>query len=66
MSPFFVLYDLRVAYSHLTSNDRADEILKTIADRLGIDSAAEFLEIYRHLLKALATSYEALVTVVES
>ncbi len=66
LSPFFVLYDLRVAYSHLTSNDRAAEILKTVTDRLGIDPASEFLEIYRHLSKALAASYEALVTIVES
>jgi hypothetical protein len=58
LSPFFVLYDLRVAYSHLKSDDSATEILKTVTDRLGIDRTSGLLEIYSHLSKALAASYE--------
>ncbi len=64
MSPFFVLYDLRVAYSHLTSEDHADEILEKVTDRLGIDVKSGLLEIYSHLLKALSASYERLVMIV--
>jgi hypothetical protein len=65
LSPFFVLYDLCVAYSHLTSDDRATEILKTVTVRHGIDPASGLLEIYRHLIKALAASYEKLVAIVQ-
>jgi hypothetical protein len=64
LSPFFVLYDLRVAYSHLTSDDRATEMLKTVTGRLGINPASGLLEIYPALLKALAASYEKIMTIV--
>lgn len=64
LSPFFILYDLRVAYSHLTSDDRATEILKTVTSRLGIDPAAGLIEIYRRLSGTLAASYEELITIV--
>jgi hypothetical protein len=64
LSPFYVLYDLRVAYSHLTSDDRAKDILNTVTSRLGIDPASGLIEIYRALAKALAASYEKLVVIV--
>jgi hypothetical protein len=64
LSPFFVLYDLRVAYSHLTSESRATEILEQVTNRLGLDSASGLLEIYRCLSKALGASYEKLLTIV--
>jgi len=66
LSPFFVLYDLRVAYSHLTSDDRATEILKNVIDRLGIDPSSGLLDIYRELTKALAATYEKLVSILKS
>lgn len=65
LSPFFVLYDLRVAYSHLKSDDRAAEMLKTVTDRLSIADTSDLLEIYGSLSKALTRSYEELVTIVE-
>lgn len=64
LSPFFALYDLRVAYSHLKSDDRATEVLKTVTDRLGIDATSSLMEIYPCLTNALATSYETLLTIV--
>jgi hypothetical protein len=63
LSPFFVLYDLRVAYAHLTSDDCATEILKTVTARLCVGSASGLLEIYRNLIKALTASYERLGTI---
>jgi len=65
LSPFFVLYDFRVACSHLTSDERAREIMKTVTDRLGVDPAAGLLEIYKSLSAALAASYTALANVVQ-
>jgi hypothetical protein len=66
LSPFFVLYDLRVACSHLTSSDRAEEVLNTVTTRLGLPPTSAFLEIYSSLTKALIASYEALLSIVES
>jgi hypothetical protein len=65
LSPFFVLYDLRVAYSHLASDERASEILKTVTDRLDIDHASGLHQIYDRLSNALIAAYEKLVTIVE-
>ena len=36
MCPFYVLYDLRVAYSHLGSKEGSDERLESVKERLGI------------------------------
>jgi hypothetical protein len=64
LSPLFVLYDLRVAYSHLTSDDRANEVLVTVTMRLGIPTGSGLLEIYEALVRAMATSYEKLIEIV--
>jgi hypothetical protein len=64
LSPFFVLYDLRVAYSHLTSDDHATQFPKNVTTRLGIDPASDLLELYHHLSKAMAASYEKLAKIV--
>jgi hypothetical protein len=63
LMPFFVLYDLRVAYSHLASSAGQLEILETVTSRLGIHSASGLLEIYSQLTKELVASYEQLLTV---
>jgi len=64
LSPFFVLYDLRVAYSHLTSDNRRADILKSVTDRLELDATSGLLEIYDKLTRALISSYESLATIV--
>jgi hypothetical protein len=64
LSPFFVLYDFRVAASHLTSADRANQIMATITGRLNIEPGAGLLELYNVLSEALAASYESLIKVV--
>lgn len=63
LSPFFVLYDLRVAYLHLIPRTYAAEALKIITERLGIDPASGLIEIYHYLMHSLATSYETLVMI---
>jgi hypothetical protein len=64
LSPFFVLYDFRIAASHLTSADRATAIMATITGRLNIEPGAGLLEIYNRLSASLADSYESLIKVV--
>ncbi|MGO9047788.1 MAG: hypothetical protein ACLQFW_13030 [Xanthobacteraceae bacterium] len=64
LSPFFTLYDLRVAYSHLASTESAAEILKTVTDRLALPEGSGLLTIYNRLLESLAASFEALTTAI--
>lgn len=60
LSPFFVLYDLRVAYSHLTSDGTAEETFKRVADRLAIPHDAGLIETYTALRDQLLQCLRAL------
>lgn len=64
MSPFFVTYDLRVAYVHLSSAAGAAELLRTVTARLGIAPDAGLLDIYAALAASLKRSYERLTGLV--
>ena len=64
LSPLFVLYDLRVAYSHLASDEGAKETLKTVTDRLGLDESAGLYPIYDRLVHELSSSFEQLTEIV--
>lgn len=58
ISPFYVLYDLRVAYSHLGSKTGSDERLQYVRERLGLEAEAGLLEIYSALMEQLIDSFE--------
>lgn len=60
LSPLYVLYDMRVAYSHLTSAARAKKVMKTVTDRLGLSETAGLAAIYDELLKQLMASFATL------
>lgn len=64
LSPFFVLYDFRVAASHLVSADKAKEMMRAVTDRLGVGPDAGLLEIYSRLSESMAASYESLTKLV--
>jgi hypothetical protein len=66
LSPFFVLYDLRVAYSHLTSAEKATVILKTVTDRLGIIETSGLIDIYGKLMEKLTDSFEQLIKLIKA
>lgn len=66
MCPFYVLYDLRVAYSHLGSKSGSEERLKSVKDRLGLDTNTELNEIYDTIVEQLSSSYTQLSSVVTS
>lgn len=57
MLPFYVLYDLRVAYSHLGSNEGCEKKLDFINQRLGISKESCLLEIYEVIVDKLMNSY---------
>lgn len=66
ISPLFILYDLRVGYSHLTSKGKRDEILSSACERLGLrERAIGFGEIYTRLVTSLTQCYLQLTKVNE-
>lgn len=60
LKPFFVTYDLRLAYSHLTSASRREELLSTSMTRLGVAADIELPDLYGALLRQLIEATEAL------
>lgn len=66
LSPFYVLYDLRIAYSHLRSDEGRAAMLKSAIDRLSLPDSADITALYDALVKDLTRSYEALCVVLRS
>lgn len=66
LSPLFVCYDLRLAYSHLTSTSRRQELLDTAADRLHLSKDAELEVLYSAVLGQLTNSMEKLTRRIEA
>lgn len=60
LSPFFVINDLRIAYSHLTSASRKRELLDTATDRLEIEKNASLDALYSKLLVQIVASMDNL------
>ena len=63
MSPLYVLYDLRVASSHLGSEDGQDEKLRLVRERLGLANDADLFAIYDALVPALRGAFAKLAAV---
>ena len=66
MSPFYVLYDLRVAYSHLGPKDGSDERLKYVRERIGLDENAQLQEIYKAVVAQLTESFNRLSEIINN
>jgi len=64
MSPFYILYDLRIAYSHLGSKEGSKEKQEYVKQRLGLSSKAGLFEIYETLINAFIESIEKLAKIV--
>lgn len=60
LSPLYVLYDLRVAFSHLHSSDRSSDTLETVTTRLGLPSGSGLMAIYDELIRRLTSSFNQL------
>jgi hypothetical protein len=60
MSPFYILYDLRVVYSHIGSKQSEQEKLDFVISRLGLGANSGLMEIYPSLIEKLGESYERL------
>jgi hypothetical protein len=53
MKPFYLIYDLRVAQSHLMTTDSRREKVNSVSARLGMDDKATFSDIYEKLRESL-------------
>lgn len=60
VSPLFVVYDLRVVHSHLTSEKSRTKTLSFCKKRLGLADNAGFDLIYSSLISALSECYRCL------
>lgn len=58
ISALFALYDLRVVFKHLTSEETRLRTLKSCCKRLGLEDGVTHKEMYSALLGQLATFYE--------
>ncbi len=65
MCPFYVLYDLRVAYSHLGSKEGSEKRLDSVKERLGLNDVAQLNEIYEAVVNQLSSSFNQLAEIVE-
>ncbi len=62
--PFFVTYDLRLAYSHLTSLSRREELLTTSTTRLGVAEDVQLPKLYEALLQQIIAAIDELRMIV--
>jgi hypothetical protein len=60
LSPFYVLYDFRVASLHLIPEEKIAEKMKTITDRLKLNASAGLAEIYSALIEGMLTFFNTL------
>ncbi len=60
MAPLFVLYDLRVAYSHLGSEKGKNRRIQSIQERLSLVGQFDFIAVYKKIVQELADSYKTL------
>lgn len=58
MMPFYVLYDLRVAWSHLLPNASMTEKMLSITDRLGLERECGYIPVYQSIVAKLSESFE--------
>jgi hypothetical protein len=65
LSPFYALYDFRVAQSHLGSKAGQVARMKTVTDRLGLQEGAPLQEIYDALICGMTNSYKGLIGLVK-
>jgi hypothetical protein len=65
MNSLYVLYDLRVAYSHLGSDASQQEKLNFVRQRLGLGTDADLFSIYDKLVPELTAAFEQLSEIVE-
>ncbi|AZV79426.1 hypothetical protein EBB79_17125 [Parasedimentitalea marina] len=65
LMPFYVLYDLRIAYSHLTSGSRKSQLITSSASRLGLAADFDLPTAYGVILDLVAQSLSYFSVLIE-
>jgi hypothetical protein len=65
VAPLYVLYDLRVAYSHLTSSTTAKRTLEKVCNRLGIPDTANLTAVYGQLTINMIDMFARLTDIIK-
>lgn len=65
MSPLYVLYDLRVAFSHLGSEEGHEERLRFVRERLNLPIDADLFSLYDTIVLALIGAFSRLSEVLK-
>lgn len=65
MNPLYVLYDLRVAYSHLGSHEGQAEKLRYVRQRLMLSDNSDLFDIYDALVSALRSAFQKMADLLE-
>ena len=60
MAPLFILYDLRVAYSHLGSEGGKNKRVQSIQERFGLVDQFDFSAVYKKIIHELADTFKTL------
>lgn len=63
--PFYVIYDLRIAYAHLISDRRQKELISSAAERLALPADSPLADIYNALVDAMIKALDTLTAVVQ-
>jgi hypothetical protein len=66
LSALYVAYDLRIANAHLTSKERAIEIMSTVKERLNLQPDDGFPNVYSALVDSLSVLFRSLETIVSN
>lgn len=66
MLPFFVLYDMRLANSHMNSRETKEARTRSILERLELALETDFIETYCRVRDQLITSYKTLTKLISS
>ncbi len=65
MTPFYILYDLRVAYSHLGSKKGSEDKIISVKERLNLNSESNLLDIYSILVRELNKSFNCFIEIIK-
>lgn len=63
--PFYVIYDLRIAHSHLISDERQKELIRSAAERLALPTDPPLADIYAALVDRMIKALDTLTVIIQ-
>ncbi|SMC41630.1 hypothetical protein [Sporomusa malonica] len=67
VAPLFILYDLRVSFAHLQSEETQEKLFAFSCERLGLNKdCRDYIQIYDVLINKLHEMYDSIINLVEN